>query len=310
MFCVKYQTNPLGQLSPTLRMESKSWEKAGTIKSPAVQVWQECLRTLKPGGHLISFGGTRTYHRLVCNVEDVGFDVRDMLSWVHSQGFPKSQNVAKLLTKNGSKKEAKAWQDYGTALKPILLARKPLEGTLAKNIQNYGVGALNVEQCRIQDTDYPANFRFPANLIHDGSPDVVAGFPYSTSGAITAAQQVNGGYKGSKNCYGTAKRGGTKNFVASSGNAARFFYCAKPSTKERNCGIKEPHVNHHPTVKPIELMRYLVRLVVPPEETCLDPFMGSGTTGCASILEGRHFIGIDSNMDYCKIAKNRVLSFL
>jgi site-specific DNA-methyltransferase (adenine-specific) len=293
---------------------------------PTVAIWSECLRVLKPGGHLLSFGGSRTYHRMAVNVEDAGFEIRDQVMWVYGSGFPKSHNVSKAIDKaagvsfrerpasgvgfmnaqgNGgynptknqlertgeSTPAAQQWDGWGSALKPahepVVLARKPLgEKTLAANVLKHGTGAINVDGCRVgfegENTsralvaptgifqksrqvgsvnDDWRKGRFPANLIHDGSDEVLAGFPNEN---------------------------------------ARFFYCAKASKRDRGEG------NTHPTVKPTDLMAYLCRLVTPPGGVVLDPFMGSGSTGKAAIREGRKFIGIEREAEYLAIARARI----
>jgi DNA modification methylase len=247
---------------------------------PATDVWAECLRVLKPGGHLLAFAGTRTQHRMAVRIEDAGFEIRDMIAWVYGSGFPKSHNL---------KDE---WQGWGTALKPALepitVARKPLIGTVAENVLAHGTGAINVDASRVEGG------RWPANLIHDGSEpaDLL-------------------------------------------GEAARFFYCAKASKADRDEGLEGfeekswregaknctprsgqiyeqngrlggPRKNNHPTVKPTDLMRYLCRLVTPPGGTVLDPFMGSGSTGKAAVLEGFAFIGIEREAEYLEIARARI----
>ena len=313
---------------------NKKWD----YQIPSVEIWKECLRVLKPGGHLISFASTKTHHRMTVNIEDAGFDIRDTIAYVFSQGMPKSLDVskaidkffnkereiigidpiraAKLVNQQGNYKtdagwsmgnrnihitkpatpQAEQWDGYGTNLKPayepITLARKPLELSVVENILKYGTGGLNIDDCRVEPTgeskeriDEPSqskrytkegstNFaktpgirggdpkgRFPANFIHDGSEEIKESLP---------------------------------------NNAARFFYCAKPSKKER--GIN----NNHPTVKPISLMSYLCKLVTPANGTILDPFMGSGSTGIAAKEEGFHFIGIEIDPDYYQIACNRL----
>ncbi len=296
----------------------KSWDASGVAYD--VGLWGEVLRVLKPGGHLLAFGGSRTYHRLACAVEDAGFEIRDQIMWVYGSGFPKSLNV-------GKQDGCEDWQGWGTALKPahepIVVARKPLVGTVAGNVLTYGTGALNIDGGRVatdddipsttnnnirgnayksdtsgrnRDTVYAQNAagRWPANLIHDGSDEVVELFPSEKSGS-----------------------------------AARFFYCAKTSKKDRNEGLdgmpeKRPdqrsktgmgtfdekgvakQANHHPTVKPTELMRYLVRLVTPLNGLVLDPFCGSGSTGKAAVLEGFRFLGIEQDAEYAAIAEARI----
>ncbi len=333
---------------------------------PDVDVWRECLRVLKPGGYLLAFFGTRTYHRGVVPVEDAGFEIRDQIGWVFGSGFPKSHNGP--------------WG--GTALKPawepIVVARKPLTGTVEQNWQQYGVGALNIDACRVPTTDSlgggaeaetrrdqkgnagwerpwmddpaareahaarvrknveraEALGRWPANLIHDGSDEVMAAFPQAP-GQIADASSSSSSRK-NQNVYGTMARG-NKGAVArlDEGSAARFFYCAKASRKDRNegcegmptrdlnwsSGTQSPGTfqsentvraveNFHPTVKPTDLMRYLCRLVTPPGGLVLDPFMGSGSTGKAAGLEGFRFVGIDLEAAYADIAERRIATAL
>ena len=283
---------------------------------PSVNVWAECLRVLKPGGHLLAFAGTRTQHRMAVRIEDAGFEIRDMIAWVYGSGFPKSHNGE--------------WG--GTALKPALepitMARKPLSGTVAANWAEHGTAALNIEGCRVPAESMPPNTgsgglprrhdneirgpgvvsqphengRWPANLIHDGSDEVLSAFPQAKGqqGAVTGNEpssktnQVYGQFNGRQP---TPPRG-------DAGSAARFFYCAKASKKDR--GID----NSHPTVKPTELMQYLCRLVTPPGGIVLDPFMGSGSTGKAALLEGLDFIGCELSEEYLAIAEARMSSVL
>lgn len=259
-----------------LSLMGKRWD----YDVPATEVWAECLRVLKPGGHLLAFAGTRTQHRMAVRIEDAGFQIRDMIAWVYGNGFPKSHNL------QGD------WQGWGTALKPALepitVARKPLVGTVAENVLAHGTGVINVDGCRVGPGEYvpgggngKANNggmfgghetkgtraivephiqgRWPANLIHDGD---------------SAADML--------------------------GVAARFFYCAKASKADRGDG------NVHPTVKPTDLMRYLCRLVTPPGGIVLDPFIGSGSTGKAAVLEGFKFIGIEREAEYLEIARARI----
>ena len=323
----------------------KSWDSTGIAFN--TEVWVEALRVLKPGGHLLAFSGSRTYHRMAVAIEDAGFEIRDQIMWIYGSGFPKSLNVGKQLEN---------WQGWGTALKPahepIVLARKPIQGTVANNVLTFGVGGLNIDGTRVpgQLEGDPNRFaktdggwavaelhdapivrsegRWPANVIHDGSDEVVALFPTSTS-----KQSMRGvGLTGS-NVYGS----GDENFDTlrghnDSGSAARFFYCAKANKRDRNEGLEDfdairvhdgrkdgnpggsnprnrsntPKLNHHPTVKPTDLMRYLCRMVTPPNGIVLDPFMGSGSTGKAAMYEGFDFIGIEQNEDYCEIAKARI----
>lgn len=363
----------------------KSWDSSGIAND--VEMWRECLRVLKPGGYLLSFGGSRTYHRMACAIEDAGFEVRDQIMWLYGSGFPKSLDVSKAIDKaagaerevvrintngsgpnltklanhgegdtgigymDGSGKTfnvtapatdaAKQWAGWGTALKPahepICVARKPLAKgmTVAENVLAHGTGAINIDGCRITwpggipeigtpawggpakkltavpgqdgktvDRNPPSRLgRWPANAINDGSEEVVSLFPKTQSGAmkagtVRAAQDGPGSV-----CYGTYGGNATNaDTYADKGSAARFFYTAKASRDERGDG------NNHPTVKPVDLMRYLVRLVTPPGGLVVDCFMGSGTTGVAAFLEGFQFIGIELNPEYAALAERRIRS--
>ena len=306
---------------------------------PSAELWSEVLRVLRPGGHLLAFAGTRTQHRMAVRIEDAGFEIRDMIAWVYGSGFPKSLDVSKAIDKAaGAEREvvgcdeqkakqqtravgtasfgdyagnpgnitapateaAQQWQGWGTALKPALepitVARKPFTGTVAENVLQHGTGALNVDGCRVAPTgeklggshvstktegwDRPWKHdeehiarrraewaeadrkatelgRWPANLIHDGSEEVVGLFPEDGEAS-----------------------------------AARFFYCAKADSSERRN-------SKHPTIKPVALMRYLVRLVCPAGGVVLDPFAGSGTTIEAARLEHCRAIGIEREAEYC-----------
>jgi site-specific DNA-methyltransferase (adenine-specific) len=372
----------------------KRWDASGIAYDATL--WTECLRVLKPGGHLVAFGGTRTYHRMTVAIEDAGFEIRDSIIWMYGSGFPKSLDVSKAIDKNnkddqlarrlrftawvrstgltasqidkatgtnmgghyttqasqpaimtrqhldavrhlignvpdwvetevdirtteseawkarevvgektagmGSGKtfgmlqsegennqaekiipitaphldSAKEWHGYGTAIKPAhenaVLARKPLTGTVADNVLTWGVGALNIDGCRVGSDAG----RWPANVILDEH----------------AAEALD---------------------VQSDAGASRFFYIAKASRAEREAGLNAPAGERactHPTVKPIALMRHLVRLVTPKGGTVLDPFMGSGSTGCAAMLEGMRFVGIDITAEYVDIAERRIQHYL
>lgn len=287
----------------------KEWDGSGIEYD--VNFWYLVYQKLKPGAHLLAFGGTRTYHRIVCAIEDAGFEIRDQIQWIYGSGFPKSHNL------EGE------WEGWGTALKPayepICLARKPLGGTVANNVLEYGTGAINIDGCRISGEPIPVNRleswsgfgqvkqpeyeqemntkgRWPANVILDKDT------------AVMLDQQ-------SRNL----------------GGASRFFYVAKASRGERNAGLEGLPANHmpvdfigsgvggngikyqvsptknpHPTVKPITLMRYLCKLITPPGGIVVDPFMGSGSTGCAAVLEGFNFIGMDLDPEYVDIAQRRI----
>jgi DNA modification methylase len=439
-----------------LAFMGKKWD----YDVPSEDIWRECLRVLKPGGHLLAFAGTRTQHRMAVRIEDAGFEIRDMIAWVYGSGFPKSLDVSKAIdrqrhdreqvyevtawiraardaaglgnadidkafgcngmgrhwtdvppngkqpavptleqipqllevlglrlddvpdnirdliwTLNGNKgqpgenwakrevvgqqaatrlavepgqdndrsnttlaitapatPEAQQWAGWGTALKPALepitVARKPFPGTVANNVLTWGTGAVNVDGCRVGTDDnlnggaYAINGlertdawganngfrrnqgleyvqpsgRWPANLIHDGSEDVVGLFPANVKGGTwnrtAGARHFNN--DGDPTGYQT------NGSDSSSGSAARFFYCAKASKADR------AHGNNHPTVKPTDLMRYLCRLVTPPGGVVLDPFMGSGSTGKAAILEGFRFVGIEREAEYIDISRARI----
>jgi site-specific DNA-methyltransferase (adenine-specific) len=340
-----------------LSFMGKKWD----YDVPSVDVWVECLRVLKPGGHLLAFAGTRTQHRMAVRIEDAGFEIRDMIAWVYGSGFPKSYDVSKAIDKAAGAErevvsnnptfrkmqenasnynlqrnefitapatpEAKQWQGWGTALKPALepitVARKPLIGTVAENVLQHGTGAINVDGGRV-----------------------------GTEGGT----KHNDGEKGkTKNCYGNGLfvefgkpvsglgrwpanfiHDGSEEATDLLGASARFFYCAKASKADRDegcdklqersagecvdrvegsAGMESPRAgagrtsgsrNHHPTVKPTDLMRYLCRLVTPPSGIVLDPFNGSGSTGCAAVLEGFQYIGIEREADYIAISEKRI----
>ena len=330
----------------------QSWD-GGDIAFQAA-TWASLLRVAKPGAHLVAFGGARTFHRIWCAVEDGGWEIRDTIMWLYGQGFPKSAN------------QAGAWEGWGTALKPafepIVLARKPMSGPVAENLLQHGVGALNIDASRIGVVDreeYDANHsgdrghagtrtheqrgatdfkpgggsasavgRWPANVAHDGSPEVVAAFP-SEAGAVSP---VCGDEPSSvtKDVFGARGRVPGA-FHGDTGSAARFFWCPKATRTDRNDGLDgmdrrplnwssgeespgtfqsegtEREVeNYHPTVKPTELMRYLCRLIAPRGALVLDPFAGSGSTGRAAVLEGMRFVGIELDAGYAEIARRRI----
>jgi site-specific DNA-methyltransferase (adenine-specific) len=335
---------------------AKKWD----YDVPSVEVWKEAMRVLKPGGHALIACGTRTQHRMVVNIEDAGFEIRDVVSWIYGSGFPKSLNI--------HKKDERCPDGWGTALKPacefFTLCRKPLsEKTIAANVLKWGTGGINIDGCRVETEencsrkkslvkDTAAGFgkgvamggnghdagRFPANLIHDGSQEVLELFPETKSG---------GGLRHNKNNSKNNAFGKFAPNVSSgggdSGSAARFFYCAKASKKDRNEGCEEleersgsektgreagsaglvgdpqnrgqtvnPYANgssaknNHPTVKPTALMAYLCRLITPTGGVVLDPYMGSGSTGKAAVQEGFSFVGCELDKDYFDIATARV----
>lgn len=349
-----------------LSFMGKKWD----YDVPSLDIWKECLRVLKPGGHLLSFAGSRTYHRMAVNIEDAGFEIRDQIMWVYGSGFPKSLNVSKAVEgvlgtratgfltagDDGRKAEfnqdhnkrsdhgykwepttedGKRWNGWGTALKPahepIVVARKPFSGTVAENVLRYGTGAINIDGCRVPanwkaerpeswfnsgksksgEPTYGGNLkslsgstvgerlsnlgRWPANFIHDGNEEVVNNFP-KVAGSFLKKDAI--ARTDSRPIWDKAKR--EKIFTyGDSGSAARFFYCAKASKKDREGST-------HPTMKPTDLMRYLCRLVTPPTGIILDPFMGSGSTGKAALLEGFDFIGIEREAEYMAIAEARI----
>jgi DNA modification methylase len=390
----------------------KSWDSTGIAFN--VEVWTEALRVLKPGGHLLAFSGSRTYHRMAVAIEDAGFQIRDQIMWLYGSGFPKSLDVSKAIDKaagatrevvgetiRGAQSEstgrygawgegitptapatpeAQQWAGWGTALKPahepIVLARKPLIGTVAANVLEHGTGGLNIDGSRVGTDDgfekawdkpvstnisapngkfisegvqhtvdlssnRPIGGRFPANIIHDGSDEVLAVFPDSKGGAFPAKSNIPTGvhYEGG---WGAVDNGVRTEM--GSGSAARFFYCAKASKRDRNEGldgfegqsigakgnglarvcatcnastiqgcecpdrtyVNPTRQNHHPTVKPTDLMRYLVKLITPPNGIVLDPFTGSGSTGKGAVMEGFNFIGIELDPEYVAIATARI----
>jgi len=374
----------------------KKWDSSGIAYS--VELWKECLRVLKPGGHLLSFGGTRTWHRVAVAIEDAGFEVRDSIAWMYGSGFPKSLDVSKAIQKasgvepigyrenenggfygegsgwNATPRQlfmpepegiAKQWEGWGTALKPafepIVVARKPLIGTVAENVLTHGTGALNIDGSRIGTTDnlnggrysdnkqeqdsqtYGAGMnkrsaedysqplgRWPANVILD---EYSAEILDEQTGELKAATSRTARDKHVPMPNNPQLGDLVKHPVyGDTGGASRFFYCAKASKRDRNEGLDElpkkdihsgnpnthgtleiygerqgePRQNFHPTVKPTDLMRYLVKLVTPPNGTVLDPFTGSGSTGKAAILEGFRFVGIELTEDYIPIIEGRL----
>lgn len=314
----------------------KAWDGTGIAFDPAT--WQEVLRVLKPGGHLLAFGGTRTYHRMACAIEDAGFEIRDSVHWMYGSGFPKSHNL------DGDR------QGWGTALKPshepIVVARKPLVGTVAANVLKYGTGALNIDGCRISTTDNlnGGAYAKQGTERHDGAEN----WRYKRDGGAGEYQQPEGRWPANvifshaEECAEGACADGCPiaELDRQQEGASRFFYCAKASRSEREAGLDAFEAkahgmsggaqgalakgeeygaaqtiglnrivkvkNVHPTVKPLGIMRYLIRLVTPPGGIVLDPFAGSGTTICAAALEGFHALGIEREEEYAKIAEARL----
>jgi DNA modification methylase len=343
-----------------LKFMGKSWDGLGVAFDP--ETWKHCYDVLKPGGYLLCFGGTRTFHRIACAIEDAGFEIRDSIAWLYGSGFPKSLDVSKAIDKaagaereivgqrtdgryayefseaasrsggimgEGSVQEsrgqitapatdaAKQWQGWGTALKPafepIIVARKPLgEKTVAANVLAHGTGALNIDACRVPGSADAlggqgrivddGKGRWPTNVLLDGETadqlDQQSGV--LTSGRIAAGAKKNTGMRG--NVF-------TKEYQehpGDSGGASRFFpvfrYQAKAPTKER------PKIDGvaHPTVKPLELMRWLIKLVTPPGGVIVDPFAGSGTTIEAALAEGVQVVGIEYTADYLPLITHRI----
>lgn len=390
------------------RCDEPDFPNVRSIQAREMQRWHEswateAYRVLKPGGYLLAFGGSRTYHRLASAIEDAGFEVRDQIMWVYGSGFPKSRDIGKDFDRGNRKivgiqeapglaksnvaqgaqgrthttfpkydikpigEMAKKWNGWGTSLKPahepICVARKPLVGTVAENVARFGTGALNIDGCRVgistdtrrsngknqnsssafphSDDSWKPHIesagqigkgRWPANLAHDGSEEVTSLFPHSKDGVAVKHNGVKSNGAVRMGRIGNYPPGTPDVGYGSEGSAARFFYCAKASKADRDdgCGsleirqttgggettaagsaygsIKSPGHNHHPTVKPTDLMRWLCRLITPPGGTILDPFLGSGSTGKAAILEGFRFIGIEKSDEYIEIARARVLA--
>lgn len=355
-----------------LAFMGKGWDASGIAYDR--RVWENAWHVLKPGGHLLAFGGTRTWHRLAAAIEDAGFEIRDSIAWMYGSGFPKSLDVSKAIDKAaGAEREvvgsdtkarstsgksalptltgttvyetwditapatpaAQQWQGWGTALKPafepIVVARKPLIGTVAENVLAHGTGALNIDGCRIPSDDgfekawdkpvstnigagdyvntstrqvidlsanKPTGGRWPANVILDESQAA----ELDKQSGITISHK--GGERSSANAmWGRPNHSisGDQEY-ADFGGASRFFYTAKANSSER------PRVDGvaHPTVKPLDLMRYLVRLVTPPGGTVLEPFAGSGTTLEACVMEGFHAIGIELTDEYLPLIRQRL----
>ena len=390
---------------------------------PSKEIWEECLRVLKPGGHLLSFAGSRTYHRMAVRIEDAGFEIRDQIMWIYGSGFPKSHNIGKAVDKiegnerkvvgyvpqfpdgtrgatyrgqaknsnnvnffvskdtstNGLKPvyaKNNDWEGWGTALKPahepIVMARKPFKGNVAQNVLEWGTGAINIDESRIpmssmdykiidakssknptsnykesatkkygdyqKDMAMPPNDlgRFPANVIFDEQAGKILDKQSGVSKSSGGRSENKDGI-GQNGIFGQFK-GEVRDEnpgLGDIGGASRFFYCPKASKKDRNEGLdsfldqerinyggfhsdkgliqnnrnpenRKPNKNNHPTIKPTDLMLYLIRLVTPKEGTTLDPFMGSGSTGKAAIRGGFKFFGIERESEYFDIAQARL----
>lgn len=398
-----------------LNFMGKGWDNSGIAFQKTT--WEKCYQVLKPGGYLLAFGGTRTYHRIACAIEDAGFEIRDTIMWLYGSGFPKSMNIGLAIDKkngveseiigktikgssplagnhNGEwcdgqkdgefflKRANNEWAGWGTALKPayepIIVARKPYEGSCVDNVLQYGVGGINIDECRIKCedlqklkenwtkrktsagfgnntifdggvlsfdklNDYTPDGRFPSNVIltYDDTDfdEVCGGMPDTKSGI--AVRHNSGG-----NTFGGNNKKPQMDDLGylDEGSAARYFYCAKASNRDRDEGLDnfvsvktgsmqanvngnmqvryaslkgEPKEiqakkNIHPTVKPTDLMQYLVRLVTPKKGIVLDPFNGSGSTGKACMYENKdrnaeyRYIGIELTDEYLPIAEARI----
>jgi len=305
----------------------KEWDGGDIAFRP--ETWELAMKLLKPGGHILAFSASRNYHRMAVAIEDAGFEIRDQMMWLYGSGFPKSHNIGKGVDKKlGNNTE---WEGWGTALKPahepIAVGRKPLsESSNVNNVLKHRTGGINIDGCRIEGG------RFPANVMHDGSDVIVNQFPNTKSGKLTPDMNI----KPSTGWSGGSRSDRVKNtFNGDEGSAARFFYCPKTSKTERHSNLDDHETsvgangnkwtdqdyrkgetkptterkNTHPTVKPVELMKYLCRLVTPKGGTVLDPFMGSGSTGMAAKDEGFDFIGIEKEEEYFKICESRIKGF-
>lgn len=395
-----------------LSFMGRGWDHA----VPGPEFFDAQLRVAKPGAHLVACGGTRVHHRLMCSIEDAGWEIRDCLQWMYGSGFPKSLDVSKAIDKaagvarevvgmatrpDGTQRPnkadwspgtagtyaqdewtrsqmakggndltapatdaAKQWDGWGTALKPswepIILARKPFPGTIAANVQRWGTGALNVDGCRVgtskatpaspragQDRIFgtygaqdgsesghdPNIGRWPANTVlgcaceHEHEPGCAVAMLDEQSGERVSGTRAAGTHEPMG--FHGADPGPMPAIDGSSGGASRFFYTAKASRSEREAGLEHrqrrnvndgretsidnayqrgdtQRANTHPTVKPVSLMRWLVRLITPPGGLVLDAFAGSGTTGVACVYEGFRFHGIELEAEHCEIARSRI----
>ncbi len=379
----------------------KTWDGSGIEYN--VEAWRRCYEVLKPGGYLLAFGGSRTFYRIACAIEDAGFEIRDTVMWLYGSGFPKSMNIGLAIdkkngvesvtigtSKSGSTSKAfnlneqqreagtgilageyeikmaqNKWDGWGTAIKPafepVIVARKPFKGSCVDNVIKYGVGGVNIDECRIGNETHKVNIndfsnqhgnkwgngeaigklgerevtgRFPSNVIftYDDNDfeEVCGGLPNGgKNGSISKRYKMN------NQVYGEYGECNTWDAYNDSGSAARYFYCAKASTRDRDEGLENMlsqkcndgrntpidnafqrgetlRKNTHPTVKPTDLMQYLVRLVTPEGGTVLDPFNGSGSTGKAVMYENKDrnknykYIGIEMTEEYLPIAKARI----
>ena len=310
----------------------KDWD----ANTGALETYQECLRVLKPGGHILAFSAARTYHHLAITLEQAGFEIRDQIMWIYSSGFPKSMDVGRQIQKSLGVKEkttikggarpsdkqtggrakdkveskqeytkvvcsdpeAKAWEGWGTNLKPahepIALARKPIKLTIAQNCQTHGVGALNIDATRIPYDD--AKSMPGSNNVGNGGNTFGNYNPEKTD----KDSDGDNGQGWDPNTQGRFP----SNVVGEIQDYQKYFYCPKVGRKERH--VDGQAENNHPTVKPIELMKYLIKLITPPGGTVLDPFNGSGSTGCAAVELGHTYIGCELDEKYVDIAHKRI----
>ena len=344
--------------------------KAWDYDVPDVEIWTEIFKTLKTGAHLLSFFGSRTYHRGAIPIEDAGFEIRDQLMWLYGSGFPKSHNIGKAVDKlKGNEREVvesnnriasslgnkinmdgglaqkdykytkgkSKYEGWGTALKPahepIVMARKPFKGSVANNVLEHGTGGINIDECRVETnpniddmlkkverkqrvsetwekgsgfknednslTGVRTEGRFPANVMHDGSQVVEGIFPETNSRyfycAKTSKKDRDEGLDAFNVSQATGGGGGIGDYLDDVNSASGKFGSEKAPAK-----------NTHPTVKPVELMKYLCRLVTPKGGVVVDPFMGSGSTGKACMVENFSFIGIEKDEAYFEIACARI----
>lgn len=280
-----------------INYQNNIWDEYKTCVSFKKETWETLSSILKPGGYIAIFGATRTFHRLVSSVEDAGLIIKDQLLWLYGQGMPKSSNIGKKLPE---------WEGWGTGLKPcyepIILAQKPIkENTIVKNVEKHGVGAINIEESRLESG------RWPGNILHDGSDEVEEMF--SQFGERGNGWSRNYGvedYQGRQYGGGVFGGGGYigNTTYCDTGTASRFFYSTKSSVKERthNRTIE----NNHPTVKNLELMKYIIKLITPKNGIVYDPFAGSGTTLVAAKELGYKFLGVEMEKEYYDICLSRL----
>jgi site-specific DNA-methyltransferase (adenine-specific) len=300
----------------------RAWDSGSHAHT--VELWSEVLRVLKPGSFCAAFAATKTYHRLACAVEDAGFQIFDMVAWITGQGFPKVGYIRD----NQGVIVREGWAgSLKPSLEPIVLARRPLIGTLAENVLAHGVGGLNIDQCRVASTETwgpqgtlqggdslacygdglnnsgrsgsNAAGRWPANVCHDNSPEVVAAFPETGPSPGNYARTTSGKVKGDGWGYLNPE---TQNGFGDSGSAARFFASFPQDTRRflytSKAADDDRLGSRHPTIKPVDLLCWLVRLVTPPGGTVLDCFAGTGTTAEAAIREGMRAVLVEREPEY------------